>query len=77
MKPFEDIAHEPAEIVGNHDYRQALDRVLENGLTLRRLVDAGQERQVLGLEREVDPRANDGYDPFKPLRRLSIRFNNC
>ena len=38
LKPLEDIGHEPAEIVGNHDNRQSFDRVLEDGLALRRIL---------------------------------------
>ena len=44
LKSLEDIADESTEIVGNHNNRQTFDRVLEDGLALRRLVDAGQER---------------------------------
>src|SRR4029077_12332244 len=65
LEPFEDIAHEPAEIVGDHNNRQAFDCVLENGLALRRLVNTGQERQILRLEHEIDAGANDGDDSFK------------
>ena len=77
MKTLEDIGHEPAEIVGNHDNRQTFDRVLKDGLALRRLVDADQERQVLGLSiRSTRARIME-IVPSNPLRRVSIRFRSC
>ncbi len=83
MKTLEDIGHEPAEIVGNHDNRQSFDRVLEDGLALRRLVDADQERQVLGLQHEIDAGANNRDRPFKtaaksvhPLQELLIALRH-
>src|SRR5437870_1581874 len=83
MKTLEDIGHEPAEIIGNHDNRQSFDSILEDGLALRRLVDADQERQVLGLEHEINAGANNRDRPFKtaakgihPLQELLIALRH-
>ena len=69
MEPLKYIGHEPAEIVGNHNNRQTFDRVLEDGLALRRLVDAHQERQVLRLQHEIDAGTNNRDRPFKPATK--------
>src|SRR5689334_3099639 len=65
LKSLEDVASKPGHIIGNHNHGQSFDRMLQDDLALRRLVDTLQKREVLTLQNEINASANDRNDSFK------------